>query len=116
MGIPESAQSQLNQGQDAGLAPREGQQAQQGVDIRQLAQMLASQYVEMPPDQQQMAMQNLQQQSPELAQLVDQYAKQMQSQGAGPQAMGGALGAAASSVDMRPMPEQRPPRREAAMV
>lgn len=115
-GIPQGAQSGLNQGQDAGVAPHQGGQAQQGMDIHQLAQMLARQFVDLPPDQQQMALENLQQQSPELAQLVQQYAQQMQSQGAGPQAMGGAVGRAVQGVDMRPLPEQRAPRREAALV
>jgi ssDNA-binding Zn-finger/Zn-ribbon topoisomerase 1 len=113
-GVPQEAQSPLNAGQDAGIAPKEGQQPQQGMDITQLAMMLAEQYVELPPDQQQMAMQNLQAQSPELAQLVEEYANQLQAQQ--PQGMGGALGAAVSQVDMRAMPEQKPPRREAALV
>lgn len=114
-GIPAEAQSGLNQGQDAGIAPQPGQQPQQGVDIRQLAQMLAEQYAQLPENQQQMAMENLQQQSPELAQMVQQLVQKMQQeqQGSG---MGGAVGKAVQGVDMRPLPEQRGPRREAALV
>lgn len=105
-GVPQEAQSQLQQGQQQGA----------GMDIQQLAQMLAENYVKLPPDQQQMAMQNLEQQSPELAQMVQQFVKQLQSQGEGPQAMGGAVGRAVQGVDTRPQPEVKPPRREAALV
>jgi hypothetical protein len=107
-------QSPLNAGQDQGLAPAGGGQASAGVDINQMAQQMAQQISQMPPDQQQMAIQNLQTQSPELAQLVSQLLRQMGGQqGQGQQ---GALQASVSGVDMRPQPEQRAPRRMAASV
>jgi hypothetical protein len=109
-GVPQEAQSGLSAGQDMS-----GQSAG-GVDINQMAEMLAQQYVTLGPDEQQMAMQNLESQSPELAQLVQQAVAKLQASGAGPHAMGGAIGQAAQAVDMRPLPEQRGPRREAAMV
>lgn len=112
-GVPAGMQSSLNAGQDLG-AP-EGQE-QGAVDIQQLATMLAEQYIQLSPDEQQMAMNNLQAQSPELAELVLQEVHRLQASGAGPQAMGGALGASVSQVDTRPLPEQRAPRRMAAAV
>lgn len=116
-GIPAEAQSGLNPGQDLGVPPEQGDSsAPMGVDLNQLATMLAEQYIQLSPQEQEMAMQNLESQSPELAQLVLQEVKRLQASGAGPQAMGGATGAAVSQVDMRPLPEQRPPRREAAIV
>lgn len=111
-GIPEASQSGLNVKQSAdGATPP-------GIDINQMAQMLAQQYIQLGPDEQQMALQNLQAQSPELAQLVLQEVNKLQAQGQsnGAPAMGGALGASVSQVDMRPLPEQRAPRRMAAAV
>jgi hypothetical protein len=78
-----------------------------GVDISTLAYMNAKSISTLPPDQQQTAIQNLQAQSPELADLVMQLLQQMQPQVQQPQAGG---------VDMRPLPEQRPPRRATATV
>jgi hypothetical protein len=109
-GVPQEAQSGLNAGQDMSSG------APGGVDINQLAEMLAQQYVTLGADEQQMAMQNLESQSPELAQLVTQAVARLQAQGAGPQSVPGATGAAAAGVDMRPLPDQRGPRRQAAMV
>jgi hypothetical protein len=76
-----------------------------------MAQQLAEQIKTLPSDQQQMAIENLQTQSPELAQLVQQFLQQMQQ----PQAEG-ALQQSVSQVDMRPQPEQLPARRMAAAV
>lgn len=82
--------------------------AQAGGDIQQMAQMYAQQLAALPPEQQPMALEAIAQQSPELAQLVQQFLGMMGVQPGqtpeGPQ------------VDMRPMPAQLPPRREAAMV
>jgi hypothetical protein len=109
-GIPQASQSDLSAGQNLS----EG--APGGVDINQLAEMLAQQYVTLGPSEQQMAMENLQSQSPDLAQLVQQAVTKLQASGAGPQQMGGAVGQAVQGVDTRPLPEQRGPRREAALV
>jgi len=125
MGSPMSAQQQIQQ-----QGPQLGGDSQQttvGMDIHQYAQALAQQFVMLTPEQQQMALQNLQQQSPELAQLVMQYAKQLmsqQQQGAqvqtppmlGPGQAQPAAMRAATQVDMRPQPQQLPPRRAAASV
>lgn len=113
-GVPAATQSGLNAGQELG-AP-EGQDPSMPVDLNQLATMMAQQYIELGPEEQQMALQNIEAQNPELAQLVLQEVHRLQASGAGPQAMGGALGAAVSQVDTRPLPEQRPPRREAALI
>lgn len=107
-------QSQLNMDQSQGLMPAEGDPAMAGVDIHQMAQMLAEQIVQLPPDQQQMAIDNVQSQSPELAQLVHQMMVQLQGpQGKAPQ---GAVQESVSQVNMTPLPEQRSPRRVAATV
>jgi len=111
-GAMQQLESPLNQGQDMGVAPQQGQPAQAGVDIRQIAQQLAQQYAQLPPDQQQLALQNISAQSPELAQLVRQYASQLgASSGQGQQ-----QGSQMPGVDTRPLPEQRPPRRALSSV
>jgi len=116
-GVPAAAQSGLNAGQNLSVPSEQGgEQAPMGVDIQQLAVMLAENYVQLGADEQQMAMQNLEAQSPELAQMVLQEVHRLQASGAGPHQVGGAIGEAAAGVDMRPLPEQRGPRREAAMV
>lgn len=78
-----------------------------GADLMQMAQMYAQQISQMPPDQQQLALQSLSMQSPELAQLVQQMLSAMGARGAIQPPAG---------VDMRPMPEKLPPRRAAPMV
>lgn len=128
MGAPQQASDQ-QQPQAQGQVPQEmqspnaqGQQMQPGqagaVDLPSMAMMQAKSIAAMPPQQQQQAIQNLTAQSPELADLVIQMLKQMgvQVQRAPQQGVPGAAGAAASQVDMRPQPEQRPARREAASV
>jgi LAGLIDADG-like domain len=102
--------SQLNAQQ--GLPQEQGTTV--GMDIRQLAQSLAQQYVQLPPEQQQLAMQNLQAQSPELAQMVAQIAQRLSAQQ--PQPQQPAAMRAATQIDMRPQPAQRSPRRAAAAV
>lgn len=88
--------SQLNVGQDM--------QSNQmmNVDLSSLAMQQARMIIQLPPEQQQTAIQNLQQQSPELAEMVQQFLRQLQPQ------MGG--------VDMRPQPEVMPERRATPMV
>lgn len=124
-GVPSGAQSSLNAGQNMGVAPgqdsltgagQEPAQGQMGVDINQWATMLAEQYLQLGPQEQEMAMQNLEAQNPELAQLVLQEVHRLQAAGAGPRALGGATGEAVQGVDMRAQPEQLPPRREAALI
>jgi len=96
-------QSPLNAGQE--LSPQQPG-AQGGVDLGQMAQSYAEQMMQLPPDQQQMALEAIAAQSPELAQMVQQILQQM---GAGQQQQG-------AGVDQRPLPEQRPARREGQMV
>ena len=96
-GLPAESQSQLGAGQELG----EGA----GMDITTLAQNYAEQIAQMRPEEQQMALQALEAQSPQLAGLVQQ--------------MLGSMGGGQSDgmqVDMRPLPEQRAPRRESALV
>ena len=104
---PGASTSQLNMGHDMGMhqSPEAGGQPQMGVDINTTAQQIAEQLMQLPPQDQQMALQTLEAQSPELAQLVQQYLAQMQpSTEDQPQ------------VDMRPMPEQLPERRNQPSV
>jgi hypothetical protein len=96
--VPQEAQSQLNAGQQLS-------QGQGGMDINQMAQSYAQQIAQLPPDQQQQALQAIAQQSPELAQLVQQYLSQMGGQQQPQQ-----------GVDMRPMPEKLPPRRASSPI
>jgi hypothetical protein len=111
-GLPE-LQSGLNEGQRM-------QPGQAGaVDLPTLAVMQAKVIAGMAPQQQQQAVENLAMQSPELADLVVQMLRQMgvtvqRAEAAQPGL--GAAGAAASQINMKPLPEQRPPRREAAIV
>jgi hypothetical protein len=111
-GIPQQAQSQLGAGQNmnrgdllAGGAPPPG--AVQNTSLQYYAQSEAARISALPPDQQQAALTSLRVQSPELADMV----KQLMAQGQQPQAAGGPPGASAG-VDMRPMPEKLPPRRQ----
>lgn len=99
--------SPLSQQQDMGVAPQEGQQPQMGMDINQLAENLAGQISQLDPETQKVALDNVRSQSPELAQLVEQLLPKMSGAQQQP---------ASAGVDMRPLPEQRPPRREAALV
>lgn len=107
-------QSQLSMEQSQGLLPAEGEQAAAGVDIEQMAQMLAQQIIALPPEQQQIAFDNLAAQSPELAQMVHQLVVQMQ--GPTGRTSEGAIQESVSQVNMQPLPEQRAPRRVAAAV
>jgi hypothetical protein len=114
-GLMQGMQSDLGMGQDmANAQPQQGK-PQAGMDMLGMAEQLAQQLVQLPPDQQQLALDNLRMQSPELAELVEQYASQMGAQQA-PATQGGALGQSVSQVNMRPLPEQRAPRRLAASV
>ena len=80
------------------------------VDLPSLAMAQAQSISQMDPTMQQMALDNLAAQSPDLAQLVQQMLATLQGQQGGggkPKGKGG--------VDTRPLPEQRAPRR-AGMV
>ena len=104
---PGASPSPLGAGQSMGMhqAPEEGGQPQVGMDINTMAQQLAEQLAQMQPQDQEAALQNIEAQSPELAQLVQQFLAQLQpDQGDEPQ------------VDMRPMPEQLPERRNQPSV
>jgi hypothetical protein len=69
--------------------------------------------VTLPPAQQEIALQNLQLQSPDLADLVRQYLSTLTPPtGAGGGGGGqGNTGSMVAGVDTRPAPEQRPARR-----
>jgi hypothetical protein len=107
-------QSQLSMDQSAGLAPAQGEQAGANIDLEQMAQLLAQQIIQLPPDQQQMAIDNVAAQSPELSQLVHQLVVQMQ--GPTGNTSQGAIQDSVSQVNMQPLPNQRSPRRVAATV
>ena len=98
---PYMSSSQLSAGHSMGMHQSADAGGQvMGMDINTMAQQIAQQLAEMPPADQQAALQNVEAQSPELSQLVQQYLAQMQpSPNEQPQ------------VDMRPLPEQLPERR-----
>lgn len=105
--VPGSMQSPLSSSQKM-PANSNGQGVQMGglnVDIPSMAQAQARLIMSLPPQQQQFAINNLRSMSPDLAEMVEQLiAQQEQGQDAGPQ------------VDMRPMPDQKGPRRAGGMV
>ena len=108
-GFPPEAGSQLGAGQNLGVDPRQAEQqgAPAGGDLMSMAQSYAAQIAQLPPDQQQLALQSIAAQSQELADLVQQFLAQMgagQPQGEQPQ------------VDTRPMPEKLPERRNQPSV
>lgn len=107
--VPQQAQSQLNAGQITTGSTT-------NVDLPSVAMAQARMMAGLPPQLQQMALQNLQMQSPELADLVRQYLAQMGVQVGQQAAMPGANGQAAQQVNMQPLPENRPPRRAAGAV
>ncbi len=135
-------QSPLNLGQNMGMGTSPpgaggatptpaGQQAMLGgSSLVAMAQTVAMQLSALDPAQQHLAIKDLRTKSPELADLVlqmlatmpgaAQQQAQQQAQGQPGQAPGqpglGANGAAAVTVDMRPLPQQRAPRRVAKSV
>lgn len=103
-GIPQAVESPVGADQRLSAGPEGQPGAEMGADLTQMAQGLAQQISQLPPDQQEQALQAIAAQSPELAELVQQMLGQQGQQAAGP------------GVDMRPLPEQLPPRRETALV
>ncbi len=95
---------------DAMGSPLSQDQEGGGMDVMMMAQTLAQSYMNMPPDQQASALQNLEVQSPDLASLVKSMLSAMQGQSQVPQVAG------APVVDARPNPTQRPPTRANASV
>jgi hypothetical protein len=115
------AQAEANERQQARMAAaaqpagpqveQEGNQPQK-VNVVELAQAYAQKLSQMDPAARQKTLQEMQARSPQLAALVRNYLAGSVAQGQQPQAVGG--GAGRPVVDMRPMPEQRPPRRAGA--
>lgn len=113
-GPMQQMQSPLNAGQQMGP---EQQQMGGAMDMNTMAMMKAQQLSQLDPAQQHLAIRQLKQQSPEFAELVLQYLSSMGGMQQQPaQGVPGADGAAATQVDMRPLPEQKPPRRAAGIV
>jgi len=123
-----AVQSPLSAGQNMGMGTSgpAGQAMLGGSSILAMAQTIASQLSQQDPASQMLAIKQLKTQyGPELADLVLQYLQTMpgaapqgqpgQGGPAGMQALG-ANGAAATQVDMRPLPDKLPPRRAAATV
>jgi len=77
------------------------------VDLPSFAMAQARAIAQMTPQQQQLALQNLQLQSPELAQMVKTMLSSMQGDQPQQQSAG---------VDMRPLPEKLPPRRAMPLI
>ena len=99
-GPMESMQSPLAMGQR--MQP--GQAG--GADIQSMAFMLAQSIQEMPPQQQEQAIANLRAQSPEVADLVEQLIRAGEPAG----------GEKQNPIDMRPLPDKLPARRDAQLV
>lgn len=98
----QSMQSQL------GMTQKMSQQNGKGnlnVDLPSMAMAEAQRLSSLSPEQQTVALQNLRLQSPEYADMVMQMLQQIRQPGQ-----------QSPAVDMRPMPEQRSPRRAAGMV
>lgn len=90
-----------------------------GIDINQMAESMAQQISQLPPDQQELAIANIKAQSPELAQLVQQVISQIQSEQMqlGMPGQGGqSAQQAATQVNTTPLPEARAPRRAGATI
>lgn len=113
--VPAEAQSLLGSEQDLGA---EQGQEQMPVDIIQLAEGYAAQILQLEPSMQEMALNSLAVQSQELADLVVEFMAKMQQGSAGQALMVGDAegGPETGGVDMRPLPEKLPPRREMALV
>lgn len=90
-------QSPLNQQQQL-------QAGQPAIDLPSMASMWASQIQAMDPSNQKLALENLRMQSPPLADMVQQILSSQQTQQIAP------------GVDMRPLSEKLPPRREASPI
>jgi len=97
------------------------------VDLVQLAEGYASQALQLPEAQRAQVLSTLEVQMPELYQLVIEFMTMMQKGQAGQATMGpmgplpspgGTPGVASSAipVDMRPLPEKLPPRRDSAII
>jgi len=110
--VPTEATSPLDSTQDLG-AP-EGEEGMP-VDIVRLAEGYAAQVLALPKEQQEMALQALEAQSPDLMQLVVQF-MQLIMHGLEGQTSTAEGGGMTGGVDQRPLPDVLPPRREAALV
>lgn len=103
--IPDSAQSPLSSSQDLGVAP--GQAEKMPVDLIRLAEGYARQLQALPPQQRDSTLHMLELQSPELAQLVQEFLASLGVDGTSDPS---------TPVDMRPLPSVRPPRRDTTIV
>ena len=73
--------------------------------------------MEMEPSQAKQTMEQLEQEMPEMAQLVKQKIQQIHQQGGTQEAPeGGAPQGGGQQTDMRPLPEQKPPQRERSPI
>ena len=79
------------------------------VDLLQLATMQAQQIASMPPEQQEMAIANLQAQSPELASMVQALLSKLQVNKS-------SNGKAGPQIETRPLPDKLPPRRANGVI
>jgi len=108
---PPSPDQQFDELVQSGIGNKNRMQQGQGaIDLPTMALMQAKQIAAMPPQQQPVALQNVMAMSPELGDLVKQYLAQL-----GVKLTNGA-GGQTPSVDMRPLPEQRSPRRATGIV
>lgn len=104
--VPGSAQSPLSPEQELG-------QGNMGVALPQLAQTIAQQLLPLSPAMQESALAQLAQEQPELAAMVQQMLSQLQS---GSNSTGSAGPTSPAGLDMRPLPEQRAPRRQTPSI
>lgn len=111
-GFQQTVGSQLNAGQKLDVQPAKNgmQMNNMGVDLNSYAYQQATFLSQVPPMQQKMAIDNLRQQSPELADMVLSMLSGMKQQNEQQSANNSV------QVDQRPLPEQRSPRRQTASV
>ena len=108
-------QSSAMQSLQSPLSPSQGPAGTPGgskIDLVSAAQTLAERMLELPPDHREQQLEQIEAQSPELAELVRQFLEQMEG---GPRG-GGAQAPAPARSALAPLPEQRAPRRQAAVI
>lgn len=101
----DAAAQQFEQTITSSLGSGNRMNGQMQVDMQSYAMAQAQSLATLDPVNQQLALQNLQAQSPQLADLVAQMLQQIMAEKGQQQPQQG------GAIDMTPMPEQRPPRR-----
>lgn len=115
MVAPPDASAEFDQAIQSSLSNKQRSGNGFNADLPTIALMQAKNISAMDPLSQQVALRNLRLQSPDLADLVIQFLGELNGQ-AGQAGQGGKPTGNGLQVDMRPLPEQRAPRRDTPMV